>query len=423
MVDGLLGNGALGGDLISQVVLHLQPDGTARLHLQGEADGHLRMLPAILLPGLGKEPLGDLLLFPDAEHLRAGFSHVIAVGKALTVEGGGQFVELLLGGLTALPESVGIDPGDNGHILRTLHPALDLGAGHPHLLQLPEVMDQGHILQAQGIAVGVSSPAVHHPAGLGAHSPVAAPATDDGGEKALTGVAHTQGPVDEYLDLNGGAAADIGDLLPGQLPGQHHPLHSQGGAGQHPVQAVNGHLGGAVNGEVGGHLTGHPHHPQVLDNEGIYPDLAAQGDQPGGLEQLMVTEQGVQGEIHLYPPEMTIFYRRPEAVVVEIGRPSPGVEGLAPQIDGVRPALDGGDHRLIGVGGREYFHHFCFPLMYCFSQWSKRSLRRAKIPSRHARMGQLEALFLGAFFSRVISRRASASSWRSFRFSSRVSFI
>ena len=54
----------------------------------------------------------------------------------------------------------------------------------------------------------------------------------------------------EYLDLDGGVLADIGDLVPVQLPGQHHPADAQVSALLYPVQRVDGHLGGAMEGQV-----------------------------------------------------------------------------------------------------------------------------------------------------------------------------
>ena len=39
-----------------------------------------------------------------------------------------------------------------------------------------------------------------------------------GGEKALAGVAHTQGPMAENLDLDGSVGTDVLDLRGAQLP-------------------------------------------------------------------------------------------------------------------------------------------------------------------------------------------------------------
>ena len=114
----------------------------------------------------------------------------------------------------------------------------------------------------------------------------------------------------EYLDLDGGALADEFDLIPGQLPGQHHPAGPQVGAPLYPVQRVDGHLGGGVDGQVGDRLAQHAHHAQVLDDDRIHADGAGVGRHFGGSGQLPVGEQGVQGQMDLAAPEMAIRNRR-----------------------------------------------------------------------------------------------------------------
>ena len=53
-----------------------------------------------------------------------------------------------------------------------------------------------------------------------------------------------------------------------ELPGA-----AQVGALLHPVQGVNGHLGGAVEMQVGGHLAQHPGHAQILNDDRVHPHL------------------------------------------------------------------------------------------------------------------------------------------------------
>ena len=215
----------------------------------------------------------------------------------------------------------------------------------------------GQVLQRQGVAVGPAAPAVLEAAGLGAQAPVAAASPDDRGEKALARPAHAQGPVAEHLDLHRGVLADVGDLVPAQLPAQHHPGEAQVGAGLHPVQGVDGHLGGGVEGQVGGDLPEHPGHPQVLDDDGVHPDPAGVGGLFGGPGQLPVGEQGVQGQVDPGPPEMAVRNRRRGLLRGEIFGVAAGVEVPVAQIDAVRPVLYGGGHRLHGAGGGEQFQH------------------------------------------------------------------
>ena len=126
----------------------------------------------------------------------------------------------------------------------------DLGAGNPHLLQLLQMLGQGHIFQGEQRLVRRLSPAVVQAAGLGAHPPVAAAAADDGGEEALAGVAHTQRPVAEHLDLRAAAGADLPYLVPVQLPGQHHALHAQRRGRIGAAQREQAHLRAGVKRQV-----------------------------------------------------------------------------------------------------------------------------------------------------------------------------
>ena len=114
----------------------------------------------------------------------------------------------------------------------------------------------------------------------------------------------------ENFDLNGGVLTDVGDLVPAQLPGQHHPGHPQVGALLDPVQGVDGHLGGAVDGQVGRRLPQHPYHAQVLDDDGVHTDVAGVGGHLGGAGQLPVGEQGVQSQVDLAAPQMAVRNRR-----------------------------------------------------------------------------------------------------------------
>ena len=222
---------------------------------------------------------------------------------------------------------------------------------------------QGHVLQGEGILVGPAAPAVFQPAGLGAHAPVAAAAPNDRGEKALAGVAHAQSAVAEHLNFDGGVLADVGDLIPGQLTGEHHPAHPQVCARLDPVQGVDGHLGGGMDGQVGDGLADHPGDPQVLHQHCVYPDAAGVGGYLGRAGQLPVGEQGVQGQKDPAPPQMAVRNRRRSLLLGKILCVAAGVEISVSQINGVRPILDGGGDRLHRAGGSEQLQHGSCPLV------------------------------------------------------------
>ena len=340
---GRLGELSGGGGHPALPVLHSHLDGFPRPDHGVELHRNAGAFP-LLIGGLGlREQLpGGLGLLPHAKHIRPGPAQVVAVGEALPGKGLLQLAQLLRGGLPALPEGIGVHLGDDIDVLRPLHAALDLRAGHPHLLKLPQMPRQGHILEGQGVAVGQIPEAVGQAAGLGAHTPVAAAPADDGGQEALPGVAHTQRPVDEHLDLDGGVLADVGDVRPGQLPGQHRPGDAQIRGLLHPVQTVEGHLGGGVEGQVGGGLPQGAHQPQVLDQGGVHAQLGRLDGAVHRVPHLPVGAQGVKGEVHLHPPEMAVGNRRGKFVPAEVPGTPAGVELSEAQIDRVRPCAHRG---------------------------------------------------------------------------------
>ena len=101
--------------------------------------------------------------------------------------------------------------------------------------------------------------------------------------------------------------ADIADLLPVQLPAEHHPVQAHGGAELDAGQTVDGHLGGAVDADPGGDLTAQLGHPQILDDEGIDVVLCGMADQLRHLLHLPVCHQGVDGQVYLHATDMAVF--------------------------------------------------------------------------------------------------------------------
>ena len=171
-----------------------------------------------------------------------------------------------------------------------------------------------------------------------------------------TGHAHAQGPVDEDLQLSPGLAAYLLYLLQRQLTGQDHPGKPQVLQGFDPGGVVDGHLSGGHQRQVGTDGLEHLHHGQVLDDDPVGPGF---GHLPGGVEeggQLLVPDEGVEGHVYLHPPAVAVVHRLREAVVLEIVRVAPGVEGAGAQIDRVRAAAYGGYEALFVSGRSQYLH-------------------------------------------------------------------
>ena len=318
--------------------------------------------PAQLPLGVGPAGQGEhllrilVLLLAGAEHILL-VPGVIALGEALAGEGLFQGNHLLLGGLALLLDGLGIDFGDDGGILRPLHAPLDLHAGHPCLLQLLQPVHQAVVLEGHGIVVHAAAQAVLHPAGLGAHTPVAAAAADEAGHIALPGMAEAEGAVDENLRLNGGVLGNELDLLEAQLPGQYRPGQAHFGGGLHPGQVMYAHLGAGMDGQIRQRLPDGPHQAQILHDDPVRP---AAGGQPGsghGGFHLPVCHQGVQGHIDLAAPDAAVAHGLFKIFLTEVLGAPAGVEVPQAHIYGVRPVLHGGNHCLRRPGGRKQFQH------------------------------------------------------------------
>ena len=126
------------GDGDGVAVLIGEGEGGGGVRLDGGIQGHGDQLGGLIIPrpSGGKQLLGFRLLLPHAEHVGALVPHKVPVGEALAGEGGGELGHLFRSGLPALPQGVGVHLGDHPYIFRPLHPALDFGAGHPHVLEL-----------------------------------------------------------------------------------------------------------------------------------------------------------------------------------------------------------------------------------------------------------------------------------------------
>ena len=145
--------------------------------------------------------------------------------------------------------------------------------------------------------------------------------------------------MDKDLDFNGGIGADIADLLPAQLPAEHHPLQAHGGAKLDTGQGVNGHLGGAVNRNLGGNLAAKLHHPQILDDKGIDIVLGGMADQLRHLLHLPVCHQGVDSQVYLHTPDMAVFDCLHQGLGGKVLCALAGVKAAAAQVNRIGSVL------------------------------------------------------------------------------------
>ena len=387
---GLLRHGACDGE---------GPAGAAcRQHggdAPGDGDGELhRMEPVLPAVFIGPADLCEKLLRPAGvlrthpEHGGALLPQIISLGEAVAVEGGQKLPLLLPGGAPALIQQAAVDARYQGHILRTLHPPLDLQAGSAHSGELRDLVRQAGILQAQRMLppAGGAACAVGQPAGLGTAPSVAAALPHHGAQGALTGVAHAKGAVDEDLDLSGAAPDDGADVLPGELPGQHHPLHAQLGGLPGASQGKEGHLGAGVDGQIRRDLPGQGKNAPVLDQDGVDAHFGGPAQGRGGLGKLPVRDQGVQREIYLYPPQVAVVHRLLKLPVGKILCVFAGIEVAKAHIDGVRAGLHGGHQGVPRPGGCKKLRHprrlFCCCSLKSWRLSSETSFLAAAASSR-----------------------------------------
>ena len=148
-------------------------------------------------------------------------------------------------------------------------------------------------------------------AGLGAQAPVAAAPTEQRREITLAGYAPAEGAVDKYLQLTAEARAG-GDFLRRHLPGQDHPAKAGFPQPRDPLGSVAGELGGGMQGHLRGGGAQTPGEAPVLHDQRIHPSPAGLFRQAQGVVHLVVLNQGVHGQIHPRPPDMTKSHRLPQ---------------------------------------------------------------------------------------------------------------
>ena len=290
---------------------------------------------------------------------------------------------LLRRGQPPFVQQAAVDARYHGHVFRPLQPSLQLQAGHAHRRHIPQIGGQVGVLQAQGIRAPAGAVhAVGQTAGLGAGAPVAAALSQHGAHLALAGVAHTQRPVAEHLDLRAAAGADLPYLVPVQLPGQHHALHAQRRGRIGTAQREQAHLRAGVKRQVRHDLLCQGQQAPVLHQHRVHAHGAGLSQRCGRPGQLPVGQQGVQGQKDPHAPQMAIPHRRREFLVGKVFRAPPRVERTEAHIHRVRAVLHRGGQCLISPRGGQKLHHH----RRLFWFWAFCSFRRSSAASFLARL-------------------------------------
>ena len=151
--------------------------------------------------------------------------------------------------------------------------------------------------------------------------------------------------MNENFGLNVAAVDHPRNLLPGHLPGQHHPLKSHLLHLQCAFQIVYRHLGGGVQRQLGADLLQQRNHSHILHDHRIHIGAAGLFDHLHRLGDFAVVHEGVEGQMDPHIPLVAVFYRFLQGKVVKVGGVAPGVEHLRPKIYRIGAAAHRGFHR------------------------------------------------------------------------------
>ena len=243
------------------------------------------------------------------------------------------------------------------HVVGVLEPAFDLEAAQAGVGQLLQRAGQVQVADAQQVLVAQQHPAgsVHQvpggAAGLGAFPAVAAAPADGPAQVAVPAFPHAERAEHEAFQFQAGGGVDGRDLGQAQLPGQDGPAE--------PAAGQEGHLGRAVAGGLGAGVQGQGRQVQfqvghVLDDQGVHPGRVQLPGHAPGVLQLPVVQHGVEGGVHLRPPQPGLPGEPLEigrAASGRLARPEPG----AAHVHRVRSAAQR-EHSLVRVpGGGEQF--------------------------------------------------------------------
>ena len=263
--------------------------------------------------------------------------------RIVAVAGAGQLGQHLVRQLKVVVHRVGqiliqcaaVGSRHAGNVVERLGAALDLQAVYARLADEVQERCRAHVVGVQDIApvlvladliqlagAGLLAQVVFPAAGLGALAPVGVAARQIVGQQAPARHAHAHGTVDKGLDLQfrRGLIPDGGNVLQGQLTGQHHPFSAQvvGRTGSGPVGDAG--LGGHVDINIRRELLAGFQHTQVCHDEGIH---ARCGRAPDGVRQtvgLFVGGQGVHGQIDLAAAGMGVDDALGQLFRCEVGR-------------------------------------------------------------------------------------------------------
>ena len=329
------------------VVLAVKPERIALVGLVGPA---LEQGKASVLLGLDpvdfpEEYPGTARLVRVQDVLRLGGVVPVAglrAGKVVREDAPGRLARTLAV-LLPVVKHVPVCGNDGTDVLGALHAALNLEGVDPCLHKVGYLVDELEVIRGEVVA-GPGSAGhlgdVEAAAGLCAHPAVGRFPAEIAREKTEARLADAEGAVDEDLELAGGAALDLADLVEAEFagednPGNTGPAHGVCGAGARDV-----HLGRGMDAELREIGTGHVEYAEILDDESVRPHAVQIGEKAVHALGFALLEDGVDRHEHLLAALVHGLEAGLELGPGEIGGAHPGVEALQAEIYRISPFVD-----------------------------------------------------------------------------------
>ena len=244
-----------------------------------------------------------------------------------------------------LVEAAAVGLRDRRHIGGILEPAFDLEARHTGLVELGQQLPGGQILGGQQVAavLKIAGLTIHHqligqPAGLGTFAAVGAALPQGFAGEALTGIGHTQGPMDKHLEGHGQPPLvelplEALQIPQPQFPRQHHTHRPQFGRHGHPGGTGDRHLGGAMHRQGRRELGRQHRQADVLHDQRVDAGGGRRQQQIRGRRQLMAEHQHIHREEALDAAPVQPGHHLGQVLEAEVLRPQARIEAIHAEVD------------------------------------------------------------------------------------------
>ncbi len=238
-----------------------------------------------------------------------------------------------------------IPGGDIFDVVEPLETPFNLEGADPRLDQRLQVVGLIHILEGQQVAVGHQHFTVRllQRAGqateLGTLAAVGTATGTGMADVALAAIRDTERAVDKELQLHIGRCADLADLRQRQFARQYHLGEA------HILQKLHLLRRAVVGLGTGMERDGRQiqrQQPHILDDERIGTGFVDLVGQPPCLLQLVIVQQGVEGDIDLGSEAMGVARQRFD-IFDGVARSTAGAKGRAAHVDGIGAMVDGFD--------------------------------------------------------------------------------